>query len=246
MATAKLEQSLFVTENLEKAAAISNTMDIQGSNFHRHNVPIGASNNTATTDSGSRYLRMQVTATSSGLNGTNVIADGTKERTVQEVSFVHKGQSALRPRDCKLSLKSLSKPRSLEPKTSVPERHEAMIPRRGLPKEIYRPLREPQPSSASHSSASETPATNSGPEAISNDGLQISGNRLGDTPLPSYYDPDGPGGTWTCPYSSCNRKIWGARDVESIEMIKQHSVSTHAGKVVDLIHGEIRPWVSIE
>ena len=64
--------------------------------------------------------------------------------------------------------------------------------------------------------------------------------------LPSYYEPQGPGNTWTCPYGGCSYKVWEAREGPSIEMIKEHFVDTHAGKAADLVNEERRPWTSVE
>ncbi|MCJ1403731.1 hypothetical protein MMC11_006954 [Xylographa trunciseda] len=65
-------------------------------------------------------------------------------------------------------------------------------------------------------------------------------------PLPSYYEPRGPGDTWTCPYDGCVHQVWAARDPSSVDMIKDHFVKTHAGNAEDLINQESRPWVSVE
>ena len=65
-------------------------------------------------------------------------------------------------------------------------------------------------------------------------------------PLPSYYEPHGPGDTWQCPYDGCVYKVWDARNPSSIEMIKNHFVKTHASNAEDLIYQESRPWVSVE
>ena len=65
-------------------------------------------------------------------------------------------------------------------------------------------------------------------------------------PLPSYYEPRGPGDSWTCPYDGCVHQVWAAREPSSIEMIKDHFVKTHAGNAEDLITQESRPWASVE
>ncbi|MCJ1376958.1 hypothetical protein MMC17_000048 [Xylographa soralifera] len=65
-------------------------------------------------------------------------------------------------------------------------------------------------------------------------------------PLPSYYEPRGPGDTWTCPYDGCVHQVWAARDSSSVDMIKDHFVKTHAGNAEDLINQESRPWVSVD
>ncbi|MCJ1281584.1 hypothetical protein MMC26_000904 [Xylographa opegraphella] len=65
-------------------------------------------------------------------------------------------------------------------------------------------------------------------------------------PFPSYYEPRGPGDTWTCPYDGCVHQVWAARDPSSVNMIKDHFVTTHAGSAEDLINQESRPWVSVE
>ena len=65
-------------------------------------------------------------------------------------------------------------------------------------------------------------------------------------PLPSYYEPQGDGENWTCPYDGCMHKVWAARESSSLDMIKDHFVETHAGNAEDLIYQESRPWVSVE
>ena len=65
-------------------------------------------------------------------------------------------------------------------------------------------------------------------------------------PLPSYYEPRGPGDTWTCPYDGCLHQVWAARDSSSVDMITDHFVKTHASNAEDLINQESRPWVSVE
>ena len=64
-------------------------------------------------------------------------------------------------------------------------------------------------------------------------------------PLPSYYEPHGPGDTWQCPYDGCVYKVWDARKPASVEMIKKHFVTTHASNAEDLIYQESKPWVSV-
>ena len=67
-----------------------------------------------------------------------------------------------------------------------------------------------------------------------------------DQPLPSYYEPRGPGDTWTCPYDGCNLKVWEARTPASVAMIKEHFGKTHAGQAETLVNQESRPWVSVK
>lgn len=66
------------------------------------------------------------------------------------------------------------------------------------------------------------------------------------SPLPSYYEPHGPGDTWTCPYNGCNHKVWDARALDSLNMIQDHFTDAHAGNVEELINMESRPWVSVK
>lgn len=65
-------------------------------------------------------------------------------------------------------------------------------------------------------------------------------------PLPSYYEPRGPGDTWTCPYDGCLYQVWDARDTFSIDMIKDHFVDIHASNAESLVNQESRPWASVE
>jgi hypothetical protein len=65
-------------------------------------------------------------------------------------------------------------------------------------------------------------------------------------PLPSYYEPRGPGDTWTCPYDGCMHQVWDARSEGSLDMIRAHFSKMHRGNAEDLIRRESRPWVSVE
>jgi hypothetical protein len=64
-------------------------------------------------------------------------------------------------------------------------------------------------------------------------------------PVPAYYEPHGPGDTWTCPYDGCNFKVWEGRKPKSLEMMKNHFGDTHANPMEDLIHSESRPWSGV-
>ena len=64
-------------------------------------------------------------------------------------------------------------------------------------------------------------------------------------PLPSYYEPRGYGETWICPYDGCYHKVPNARDITSVNAIKDHFVADHAGAAQELINQESRPWVSV-
>jgi hypothetical protein len=67
----------------------------------------------------------------------------------------------------------------------------------------------------------------------------------GKVPLPSYYEPRGPGDTWTCPYDGCDHQVWDARAAESIKMISDHFEKVHEGAAEEVVNQESRPWVSV-
>ena len=70
--------------------------------------------------------------------------------------------------------------------------------------------------------------------------------KVANNPLPSYYEPRGPGDTWICPYDGCNKRVYQAKETYAVEMIKDHFVKTHANNAEDLINQESRPWTSAE
>ena len=63
--------------------------------------------------------------------------------------------------------------------------------------------------------------------------------------LPSYFKPMGLGGTWTCPYDGCNRKVWEAEKSNSISMIQDHFSAIHASSVEDVIGMESKPFMPV-
>ena len=71
-------------------------------------------------------------------------------------------------------------------------------------------------------------------------------HRLGNDILPSYYEPRGPGDTWTCPYDGCNHQVWKAKEPKSIELIKIHFNESHLEGAEEIINQECKPWVSVD
>ncbi|MCJ1431310.1 hypothetical protein MMC27_000661 [Xylographa pallens] len=91
-----------------------------------------------------------------------------------------------------------------------------------------------------------TNGTTKKPQLTENNSKKSEWSTITGDPLPSYYEPRGPGDTWTCPYDGCVHQVWDARASSSVDMIKDHFVKTHAGNAEDLINQESRPWVSVE
>ena len=173
------------------------------------------------------------------------VTDNIIEETGKETNLDHKNQPGLRPRNSKSSLEGAGRQRSLDLATSIQEKDDP-VNKRGSPVKINHPPQDPQSPNAPQILDSERVTCISGSNPTSRGDLQKPDFGIGDAPLRSYYEPHGPGDTWTCPYNGCSRKIWGARDVVFIDLIKKHFMETHAGKMADLINQEIRPEMSIE
>lgn len=62
----------------------------------------------------------------------------------------------------------------------------------------------------------------------------------------SYYEPQGPGDSWSCPYEGCNTEVWAARTPDSISLINDHFTKSHAGTAEELILSQCRPWLSVD
>ena len=65
-------------------------------------------------------------------------------------------------------------------------------------------------------------------------------------PLPSYYEPRGPGDSWTCLFDGCNQQVWDARSAKSKKLIEDHFASKHAGSMEDLIVAESSGQASVQ
>ena len=157
------------------------------------------------------------------------VTDDIIEATGRETNLDHKNRSVQRPRNSRFFLEKDDDPAN----------------KRGSPVEISHPQGSQSPNVTQNLGPERVPYI-SGVNPTPKSDLQKSDFEIDDAPLPSYYEPHGPGDTWTCPYNGCSRKIWGARDVLCIHLIKEHFLATHAGKVADLVHQESRPEVSIE
>ena len=156
----------------------------------------------------------------------------------------HKRKGALRPRSNQASKKFITRKESLRSATRTQQDRQEDVD------DSENSASEPAASSSTSRNQSTSRASRSQTDAPRKNAMAetqaLVEPQPADQPLPSYYEPHGPGDTWTCPYDGCNQKVWEARARTSVSMIKEHFIKTHAGQAEALVNQETRPWVSVK
>ena len=156
----------------------------------------------------------------------------------------HKRKGALRPRSNQASKKFLRRKEGLRSATRTQQDQQEDVD------DSENPTSEPAASSSTSRKQSSSRGSRSQTDASQKIAVTETQafveSQATDQPLPSYYEPHGPGDTWTCPYDGCNQKVWEARAATSVSMIKEHFIRTHAGQAEALVNQETRPWVSVK
>ena len=170
--------------------------------------------------------------------------DGEEITTLtKSASTGHKRKGALRPKSTQASKKFITRKESLRSarRTQQDQQEDFDDPDNSISESATSSTSHKR--STSQASRSQTETSRGITPAQSQAPVEL---QPADQPLPSYYEPHGPGDTWTCPYDGCNQKVWEARAPTSVSMIKEHFNKTHAGQAEALVNQETRPWVSVK
>ena len=239
-----LPASARATEKPKWAADASNFTVTSHGNSYQHHISLNISEDTAIDNSVFQNHLAPVCVPFSTSNEGTLNADQTKGNKSNETSLAYKGQAIPRPKEYKIAREVTDGRQGVDLKLPILEKDHAKARENGLHIDVCRPFQEVKSPWQPQNLTLKIYTSTSRFDCTVTNTQQISEIRNGDTPLPSYYEPLGPGDTWTCPYTGCNRRVWGARDVEGIILIEKHFVLQHAGKVIDLIHEKSRPWIS--